>query len=44
MTTTSNNAYGSHYGRSQSNKKESIGKTTLEYLVKNDTGNYIHHQ
>lgn len=42
--TTSNNEYGSHYGRSNSNKKESIGRTTLEFLVKNDTGDYIHHQ
>lgn len=41
---TSNQTYGSHYGRSKTSKKESIGRNTLEYLVKNDTGNYIHTQ
>ena len=41
---TSNQSYGSHYRRTQSSKKEQIGKTTLEFLVKNDTGNYVHTQ
>jgi hypothetical protein len=41
---TSNTVYGSHYGRGQSTKKEAIGRTTLDFLVKNDVGNYIHHQ
>lgn len=41
---TSNQVYGSHYGRSRSSKKESIGKNTLEFLVRNDTGNYIQTQ
>jgi hypothetical protein len=41
---TSNKEYGFHYGRAHSSKKESIGKTTLEFLAKNDVGNYIHHQ
>ncbi len=44
MATTSNNEYGSYYGRAQSNKKPSVGQTTLGYLVKNDVGNFIHHQ
>lgn len=42
--TTSNHDYGSHYGRAQSNQKQPIGRTTLEFLVKNDVGDYIHHQ
>jgi hypothetical protein len=41
---TSNQLYGSFYGRSRSSKKESIGKNTLGYLVKNDIGNYIQSQ
>lgn len=41
---TSNKEYGSHYGRAESSKKESIGRNTLEYLVRTDTGNFIHHQ
>lgn len=41
---TSNKEYGSHYGRAQSSKKESIGKTTLGFLIKNDVGNYLHQQ
>lgn len=41
---TSNNEYGAHYSRGGSAPKQSIGKTTLEFLVKNDTGNYIHQQ
>jgi hypothetical protein len=41
---TSNQVYGSCYGRSQSNKKEPIGRTTLEFMVKHDSGNYIHTQ
>lgn len=40
---TSNQTYGSHYGRSRSSQKP-IGKTTLEFLVKNDPGNYVHTQ
>jgi len=41
---TSNQVYGSHYGRPGSSKKESIGRNTLQFLVKNDTGNYIQTQ
>jgi hypothetical protein len=41
---TSNQTYGSHYSRAHSSKKDPIGKTTLEFLVKNDQGNYIHTQ
>lgn len=41
---TTSQAYGSYYGRANSSKKEAIGKTTLEFLVKNDNGNYIHTQ
>ena len=41
---TSNQVYGSHYGRSQSSKKESVGRNTLEFLVKHDSGNYIQTQ
>ena len=41
---TSNQSYGSHYGRSQSSKKEMIGRTTLEFMIKNDKGNYVQTQ
>ena len=41
---TSNQTYGSHYGRAQSNKKQAIGRTTLDFLVRNDHGNYVHTQ
>ena len=41
---TSNQTYGSHYGRAQSNKKQAIGRTTLDFLVKSDHGNYVHTQ
>lgn len=41
--TTSNHDYGSHYGRASSNPKP-IGRSTIEYLVRNDVGNYLHHQ
>ena len=41
---TSNQSYGSHYGRSNSAKHETIGKTTLEFMVKKDSGNYLAQQ
>ena len=41
---TSNQSYGSYYGRAQSTKKQPIGRTTLDFLVKNDSGNYVHTQ
>jgi hypothetical protein len=44
LAMTSNQTYGSHYGRSRSSQKQAIGKTTLEFLVRNDTGNYLHTQ
>ena len=44
MMKTSNQSYGSHYGRSNSAKKDAIGKTTLEFMVKKDSGNYLAQQ
>ena len=41
---TSSQSYGSHYGLSKSAKKPSVGRTTLEFLVKHDQGNYVHTQ
>ena len=41
---TTSQSYGSHYGRAQSTKKQAIGRTTLDFLVKNDSGNYVHTQ
>lgn len=39
---TSNQQYGTHYGRSASNPKPRIGRSTLEYLTSIDTGNFVH--
>ena len=41
---TSNQTYGSHYGRACSTKKEPIGRTTLQFLVNHDSGNYVQTQ
>lgn len=41
---TSNNEYGSHYGRPHSLSKQPIGQTTLGFLVNNDVGGYLHQQ
>lgn len=41
---TSNQTYGSYYARSRTVNKEAIGKSTLQFLVNHDVGNYIHTQ
>lgn len=41
---TTNQLYGSHYPRSRTTQKEAVGRSTIEYLVKHDSGNYIHTQ
>jgi len=41
---TSNQQYGTHYGRSASNPKPKIGRSTLEYLTSIDKGNFVHEQ
>lgn len=39
---TNNQQYGSHYGRSSSMSKQKIGRSTLDFLKKNDYKEFLH--
>jgi hypothetical protein len=41
---TNNQVYGSHYGRSSSQAKQKIGKSTVGFLESLDKGNFIHEE